>query len=184
MNSEFILNKKDGKKVKSVIKLLDISYLDNILTLQQYIYDLIENKDFYFCSSREELEMILNGRGKILGCIIEETNELVAIGVYAKFGYDERNYGYDFGIKGKEVLNVANLESTIVHPDYRGNKLQKILVENLEELAKTDNIKYISATAAPDNKYSVDNIKSSGFEIVCEKLKYGGLRRYVFIKRI
>ena len=46
MNSEFILNKKDGKKVKSVIKLLDISYLDNILALQQYIYDLIENKDF------------------------------------------------------------------------------------------------------------------------------------------
>ena len=35
-----------------------------------------------------------------------------------------------------------------------------------------------------DNKYSVDNIKSLGFEIVCEKLKYGGLRRYVFIKRI
>lgn len=184
MNSELVLKKKDGKKVKAIIKLLDISYLSKILELQKKIYDLLENKEFYFCSSSEELEMILNVRGKILGCVIEETNELVAIGVYARFGYDEKNYGYDLEIKGQELLNVANFESTIVHPDYRGNKLQKILVEKLEELAKADDIKWICATAAPDNKHSVDNIKSLGFEIVDEKLKYGGLRRYVFVKRI
>lgn len=56
---------------------------------------------------------------------MEATDELVAIGVYAKFGYDEENYGYDIGVKGEELLYIANFESTIVHPDYRGNKLQK-----------------------------------------------------------
>ena len=79
---------------------------------------------------------------------------------------------------------LKGIESTVVKEEYRGNKLQKILIEKLEELAKADNIKYICATAAPDNKYSSDNIKELGFEIVCEKEKYGGLRRYVFMKRI
>jgi len=79
---------------------------------------------------------------------------------------------------------VANFESTIVHPEYRGNSLQKIIIENLEELAKADNIKCIGVTAAPDNKYSVENIKKLGFEIVKEKIKYGGLKRYVFRKNI
>ena len=184
MNAELILKRRDGEKVKATIKLLDISYLDKILELQKYIYDLLEEKEFYSCCSEEDLKKDLTERGRILGCIVEATDELVAIGVYAKFGYNEENYGYDIGVKGEELLYIANFESTIVHPDYRGNKLQKILIEKLEELAKADNIKYICATAAPDNKYSSDNIKELGFEIVCEKEKYGGLRRYVFMKRI
>lgn len=184
MKKIITLNKKDGSKVKAVIKILDISYIDKILDLQQEIYDLLEQKEFYSCSNREDFEKNLNVRGKIIGCITEETDELVAIGVYAKFEYGEENYGHDLDIKGEDLLQVANFESTIVHPEYRGNSLQKIIIENLEELAKADNIKCIGVTAAPDNKYSVENIKKLGFEIVKEKIKYGGLKRYVFRKNI
>ena len=44
MNAELILKRRDGEKVKATIKLLDISYLDKILELQKYIYDLLEEK--------------------------------------------------------------------------------------------------------------------------------------------
>jgi len=47
MKKIITLNKKDGSKVKAVIKILDISYIDKILDLQQEIYDLLEQKEFY-----------------------------------------------------------------------------------------------------------------------------------------
>jgi len=45
-------------------------------------------------------------------------------------------------------------------------------------------MKYICATAAPDNKYSVNTFEKLGYNIMADKLMYGGLRRYVFMKQI
>ena len=79
---------------------------------------------------------------------------------------------------------MGQLESTLVSEDYRGNKLQKIMCEILEEIGKKAGMKYICATAAPDNKYSVNTFKKLGYKIMADKLKYGGLRRYVLMKEI
>lgn len=87
-------------------------------------------------------------------------------------------------LKGKSCYTLQILNLQLYIQIIEEISFKKILIEKLEELAKADNIKYICATAAPDNKYSSDNIKELGFEIVCEKEKYGGLRRYVFMKRI
>ena len=121
--------------------------------------------------------------GKIIGCLTNE-DELIAMGVYAKKGYDESNYAYDIGLNGEEVFKVAQIESTIVKSEYRGNKLQRLICEELEKIARKDNIEILTATASPYNEFSVNTFMNLGYEIKKDKLKYGGLRRYVLVKEL
>ena len=181
---KIILKKKDGNNIEAQFKVLDITYMDKIMDLQQKIYNGLEDKDFYSCSKREEFENAINGNGKILGCISLKNNELIAMGVYIQYGYEDHNYGYDIELKGKQLEKVGQIESTVVLQDYRGNKLQKIICEILEQIGKDSGMKYICATAAPGNKFSVNTFEKLGYSIMADKLKYGGLRRYVFMKEI
>jgi ribosomal protein S18 acetylase RimI-like enzyme len=179
---KMILKRRDGSNIEAELKELDLSYINKIMKIQNDIYEGLLNKDFYFCSEQEEFENIINGKGKIFGITADENNELIAIAVYVEYGYDEENYGYDIQIKGEELLKVGQIESTIVAENYRGNKLQKKLCEQLEKTARDSGIKYICATVAPENKYSLNTFMELGYKISIEKLKYGGLRRYVLVK--
>jgi len=181
---KLVLNKKDGSCIDAEFKLLDLSYIDKIMEFQRDIYEGLENKDFYSCSDKGDFESIVNGKGKIIGCVSLNDNELIAIGVYTEYGYEDHNYGYDIDIKGEDLLKVGQLESTLVSEHYRGNKLQKMMCEILEDVGKTAGMKYICATVAPDNKYSINTFEKLGYKIMVDKLKYGGLRRYVFTKEL
>lgn len=179
-----VLKRKDGKRVEAQLKVLDLSYIDKIMELQSNIYEKLENRDFYACSDKEEFISTINGKGKIIGYISLKDNELIALSVYIEYEYDEHNYGYDIQMQGEELLKVGQLESMLVSEEYRGNKLQKIMGEILEKVCKDSGKKYICATVAPDNIYSINTFKDLDYKIVTEKLKYGGLRRYVLMKEV
>lgn len=179
-----ILNNKDGHSVQAEFKLLDLSYLDEIIKLQDNIYESLENKEYYSCSSRKEFQETIDQKGKILGCITLNDNKLIAIGVYVEYGYENHNYGYDMDIQGEELLKVGQIESTLVLEEYRGNKLQRIICTYLEEMGLEAKMKWISATVEPNNKYSLNTFEELGYKIVDEKLKYGGLRRYILAKEL
>ena len=183
MNNILNLKRKDGIEVKVELKVLNISYLDKIMELQKIIIDGLENKELYADTEREEFEEYIKKNGKILGCVTED-DELIAMGVYAKKGYDKSNYGYDIGLENEELLKIGQIESTVVKDEYRGNKLQKIICEELEKIAVKEDTKILCATASPYNEFSVNTFKSLGYEIKKDKLKYGGLRRYVLAKII
>lgn len=179
-----IINKKNGLNTEVEIKVLDLSYIEKIMELQRIIYEELDNKDFYACSAEEEFINTINEKGKIIGCVSLKDDELIAIGVYIEYGYESHNYGYDLGIQGEELLKVGQLESTIVSKDYRGNKLQELMCEILENIGEESGMKYICATVAPDNIYSVNTFKKLNYKIMADKLKYGGLRRYVLLKKL
>ena len=183
MNIRLRLKRKDEVEVKAELKELTISYLYKIMELQKIIIDGLENKELYADTEREEFEEYIKKNGKILGCVTED-DELIAMGVYAKKGYDKSNYGYDIGLDNEELLKVGQIESTVVKEEYRGNKLQKIICEELEKIAVKEDTKIVCATASPYNEFSVNTFKSLGYEIKQDKLKYGGLRRYVLAKRV
>ena len=69
MNKEIILNKKNETNVKAKIKYLDVSYIDKIIELEKNIYEMLENKEFYSCSSKEEYSNIISKYGKIIGYV-------------------------------------------------------------------------------------------------------------------
>ena len=77
----------------------------------------------------------------------------------------------------------ANADSAIVHPDYRGNGLQRKLLEAALGLLRPG-IVGIGATVSPENQYSLNNALASGFEIVCRREMYGGYDRYLLAKKL
>ena len=90
-------------------------------------------------------------------------------------GQDAHNYAAFMGIPREEWDGWANADSAIVHPDYRGNGLQRKLLEVALTLLRPG-IVGIGATVSPENQYSLNNALASGFEIVCRREMYGGLR--------
>ncbi|CDM69470.1 N-acetyltransferase GCN5 [Clostridium bornimense] len=183
MIREFKVNKKNGDTVKIIMKELDLAYIEKIMNLQENILNGIENKEIYAASTTEEFEEVILSKGKIIGCVTEE-DDLIAMGVYVENGYGDHNYGYDLEIQGEELLKVCQIESTVVDEVYRGNRLQKIICEIIENIARERKMKLITATASPYNPYSVNTFKGLGYEIKKDKLKYGGLRRYILAKNV
>lgn len=180
---EMVLKRKDGCSIRVVIKKLDSSYIDEIMDLQNNIYEGLLNKDFYACSDKEEFENILINNGTILGCLSSKDNKLIAMGVYVEYGYEKHNYGYDIDIQGDSLLKVGQLESTVVSEEFRGNRLQRIICEELESICIGSGKEYICATVAPMNKFSLNTFINLGYKIMVEKQKYGGLNRYVLMKK-
>lgn len=176
------LKRKDGIIVEAKLRILDRSYIEKIMKLQEYVEHSIENKEIYVSSTKDEYIEYIENPGKVIGYFTVDSNELIALGVYRKLGYNKENYGYDLDIEGEKLLEIGQVEVTIVKDDFRGNKLQKILCEILEEIAFEDKISIMTATVSPYNKYSLNTFESIGYKIGKDKLKYGGLRRYVLIK--
>lgn len=177
------LKNKKGNYVNARIKILDASYIDKIMIFQDEITEGLEDKQLYAPSDKDEFLKCIESKGKVIG-ILDDNEDIIAIGVYIKKGYDKENYGYDLELKEEDLLKVSQIESTLVKDNFRGNRLQKIICEKLEEIAKEEKMKFITATASPYNKYSVNNFMNLGYEIKKDKLKYGGLRRYVLAKEL
>lgn len=177
------LKRKDETMVYAQLIELNLSDIERIIELQEAVVNGLENKEIYVETEKEEFEEYLNGKGKIIGYLTND-NELIAMGVYANKGYDKENYAYDLDLCGEAVLKVGQIESTIVKDEYRGNKLQKLMCEELEKIAKRNDDEILCATASPYNKFSVNTFINLGYEIKRDKLKYGGLRRYVLVKNL
>lgn len=183
MNKVLDLKRKDGKIITVKLKNLDLTYIEKIMELQDIILEGLEDKRLYAATDRKEFIEYINSFGRIVG-YVTENDTLVAMGVYAKKGYVSGNYGYDIDLEGEDLLSVGQIESTVVRDEYRGNRLQKTICEVLENIAKEDGTHTLCATASPYNEFSVNTFKYLGYEIKRDKIKYGGLRRYVLVKEL
>ncbi|MBE6054460.1 MAG: GNAT family N-acetyltransferase [Clostridium sartagoforme] len=177
------LKNKSGNIVSARYRILDLSYIDEIMNLQETIINGLEDKQLYAPTEKEEFINYIKSGGKIIG-YLDEKDDLIAMAVYVKKGYGKGNYGYDLDLEGEALLNVAQVESTVVRSDYRGNGLQQILCKKIEDIAKNERVKLLTSTASPYNKYSVNTFRNLGYEIKRDKIKYGGLRRYVLAKEL
>lgn len=171
---------KNGEKL--ILTKLTLRDIEDIMKLQDKVSHALLNKETYVCSSKEEFEQVIQNNG-LLGYKTED-QKLVALGAYMSHGHDPHNYGYDLEFNEDKLLAVGQIESTIVDPEYRGNGLQKKLCEVLEILAREEQKSYIMATVSPMNPYSLNNFLALGYINKKEKLKYGGLRRYILCKKL
>ena len=95
----------------------------------------------------------------------------------------EHNYAAFMGIPRTEWAHWANADSAIVHPDFRGNGLQRLMLQAAMPLFP-GNITHIGATVSPENQYSLNNALASGFAIVTRREMYGGYDRYLLAKEL
>lgn len=132
----------------------------------------------------EEYRYVLEGNGLLLGVYAE--NQLVGLRALMVPYKKEGHLGLDAGLPKEELDKVIYQDITMVHPAYRGNRLQqKLAVLIMEELAKREHrFTYVCSTVAPNNIPSLKDKFVQGMEIAALKKKYGGYWRYIFIKGI
>lgn len=183
MNKKLKVKRTDNNIIEVDMKILNSSYIEKIMRLQDEIVEGLEDKQLYASTEKYEFMKYIDSEGIILGVTTEE-DELIAMGVYVAKGYDKKNYGYDLGIIDEELLKVGQIESTVVKNEFRGNRLQKVICEELEKIAREKENTILTSTASPYNKFSVNTFLDLGYEIKIEKVKYGGLKRYVMMKKL
>ena len=170
---------EDDKEVKARVLKLSMSDLDDIVELQDFIIDGIMDKQIFARTSKDEFISFFEGNSYLLGLRLEETGKLIALGVYLNNGLLEENYGYDLEYSKEDILKTGQVEITIVHPDFRGNRLQDVLCKKLIEVSKVNGDKYLTATVSPYNEHSLNNFLKLDFKNKKEKFKYGGVLRCI-----
>ena len=78
----------------------------------------------------------------------------------------------------------ADIDGVIVLPEYRGNGLQKILVNYLEERAKEKGINNVVAEVTFGNEFSLKNLQDLGYEIKTWYQKDENIKRHILLKKL
>ncbi|MED3122759.1 MULTISPECIES: N-acetyltransferase [Bacillus] len=166
------------------VTLLPLENIEQILSLQNVVVEALEDKSRLQPLSLEEFQYILEGNGMMIGAFIE--NKLIAFRALLVPPIDEEHLGLDIGIPESELHRVIYQEISNVHPNSRGNGMQKILATVImDELQKEDSkYDYVCCTVAPFNIPSLKDKFAQGMEIAALKEKYGGSLRYVFVKEL
>ncbi|HDR7514580.1 GNAT family N-acetyltransferase [Bacillus mobilis] len=166
------------------VTLLSLESIEQILSLQNVVVEALEDKSRLQPLSLEEFQYILEGNGMMIGAFIE--NELIAFRALLVPPIDDEHLGLDIGIAESELHRVIYQEISNVHPNSRGNGMQKILATVImKELQKEDSkYDYVCCTVAPFNIPSLKDKFAQGMEIAALKEKYGGSIRYVFVKEL
>ncbi|ONG93488.1 N-acetyltransferase [Bacillus cereus] len=166
------------------VTLLSLEHIEQILLLQNVVVEALEDKSRLQPLSQEEFQYILEGNGMMIGAFIE--NELIAFRALLVPPIDDEHLGLDIGIPERELHRVIYQEISNVHPNWRGNGMQKILATVImDELQKEDSkYDYVCCTVAPFNMPSLKDKFAQGMEIAALKEKYGGSMRYVFVKEL
>ncbi len=166
------------------VTLLSLENIDQILLLQDVVVEALEDKSRLQPLSLEEFQYILEGNGMMIGAFIE--NELIAFRALLVPPIDDEHLGLDIGLPERELHRVIYQEISNVHPNCRGNGMQKILATVImNELQKEDSkYDYVCCTVAPFNVPSLKDKFAQGMKIAALKEKYGGSMRYVFVKEL
>ncbi len=162
-----------------IVRTLHRADLEQLLTLQRNVLLDLQNVDLFVPLSTLEFECMLQDQGMVIGCYLE--GELIA---FHSFFYPKEsadNLGIDLDFDHKQLLQVAHLEATCVHPRHRGLGLQtKLTTILLNEMKTRGEYRYILQTVAPDNIASIKSTFKSGLSLVRYKHKYGGKKRFIF----
>lgn len=166
------------------VTLLSLEHIEQILSLQNIVVEALEDKSRLQPLSQEEFQYILEGNGMMIGAFIE--NELIAFRALLVPPIDDEHLGLDIGLSESELHRVIYQEISNVHPNCRGNGIQKILANVImDELQKEDSkYDYVCCTVAPFNIPSLKDKFAQGMAIAALKEKYGGNLRYVFVKKL
>lgn len=140
------------------------------------------DREWFVSDDAAYVEKHIDGDGFV---IVAESGEAGIVGfVMIDFpGMDERNLGTYLGLKGKELLGVAHIDSAAVLPAWRGNHLQEKMTEAAEKiLDQMPQYRCRMCTVHPNNVSSLRTMERRGYQVRTMDYKYGGLPRCILYK--
>ena len=159
---------------------LDMSALDDVIKLEEEVYETLPDKNFLRHNSPMVLAECLREPHLALG--VYDGRTLVCLSVMWMPEGDERLNIY-LRDPSLHALRAANYKLCIVSPDARGRGLQRSTGEELIGHACEHGIELLCATAYSANIYSIRNLGALGFECDGEIQKYG-MSRLLFYRRL
>ena len=162
----------------------DFSTLMQLMNLTKSI---VHPSEWFVCETEESLSSMISEHGFIIIAQPENpSNSNEVAGMFAiKFpGMPSDNLGRYQNFSEEQLELCAHMESTIVHPQYRGYHLQAQMAQEAEELLEKLPYKYLFATIHLDNQYSMNNMMRCGYRPVAQAKLYGGLDRVILLKEI
>lgn len=155
---------------------------ENFIRLIYEVRESMPHKEWFFLDPAEEIrEMMENGSMQLW--VAMDGDRLAGAFDFILPGLEGYNYGYDLGFSREELLRVINMDSAAVHPDYRGQGLQKRLMQEAEKEIRAAGERILLCTVHPENRFSLQNVLNQGYEIMLKKEKYGSVR-YILRKDI
>lgn len=139
-------------------------------------------KDWFYVDPPEIIRaMMMDGTMELW--LAEDGNRVAAIFDILHPGLADFNYGYDLDLSEEELIQVVHMDTSAVHPDYRGKGLQARIMGAAEQELSGKGRRILLTTVHPDNQYSLRNILSQGYGIQKRTEKYGS-ERYILRKDI
>ncbi len=160
----------------------DEDSLEEICAIQEEAFRTLDNPELLRRNSKEVLHACLMEPHTTLGAYYGGRMAAFAVLYVAKDSTE--NLGRDIGVTEEELSTVANVKLVIVRKEFRGNGLQKLLTQRLEEFARDQGIQTLCATVSPANDYSIRNFEALGYRFYACKTKYGNLKRNIYVKSI
>ncbi|MGC4018444.1 MAG: aldehyde dehydrogenase family protein [Muricomes sp.] len=152
--------------------------MEETMALRELVWNEINNKRWFAPSTREDFENALKD-GFALVCTVD--GQIIASLQCLLKNTDYSHDRYD----SKEMqLKCADYSDTFVHPDYRGNGLQNIMEEKMEELCRKAGKTILLGTVDSDNYYSYHNFLKMGYHEAARLIKYGGFERVLMEKKL
>lgn len=155
--------------------------LEEILRLQEYVYDTVTDKNTFVLSTREELAESL-AADVCIGAY--EHGRLIAFTLIVTDPDSPRNLGNYLNNSKARCHRCVTYDTTFVDPAYTGYGLQRTFLSLKNGIAVEMGACHALATVSPDNAVSLKNLRADGFEIADEKKMYGDRRRYIMRKTL
>jgi len=124
----------------------------------------------------------IRDRGCVVGALHGE--RVIAYAALYRPRPGEENYGRDLQLPEAELDLVGHLAGSAVDPDYRGNGLQRRLVELRTEFARDSGVRHMCGEVLPQNVISIANHLAKGFFLKADKIDKVGLVCYVLDLRL
>lgn len=149
--------------------------LEGVIQLLRQVKEAMDNPQWFYLDSPEEVrEMFADGTMDLWVAVDGERLAGAFDALYP--GLQSFNYGYAVGMAQEDLLKVVNMDTAAVHPDYRGQGLQRRLMACAEKELASGGEHILMCTVHPDNCYSLQNVLSQGYQIVSTRPMYGSVR--------
>ena len=165
-----------------IFRVAEAKDAQKIHNLMVEVYEQLENKSLYVCDDLAFVKRHISHEGfTVVAC----TKEGKIVGsLILRIPDEEDNLGKDIGFSEEECQSVIHVESAVVAPLYRGNALQRRMLQIAEAMIDRVKYSYLMATVSPDNPASYKTLESLGYELIVTKEKYDGLMRRIYRKEL
>ena len=148
---------------------------ESFIDLLQCAWKQMKNPEWLYLDDPEEVRAMMRDGTMKLWVAMDDGRMAAAFDILIP-GLDSFNYGYDLEFSEAELLQTVNMDTIVVHPDYRGQGLQRILMKEAELWAVEQGYQTMMCTVHPDNCFSLNNMLKLGYKIEKTLPKYGSVR--------